>query len=174
MIKINLLPKEERVKESRGIPLEFFAVVLGVFIAVLGSYFFLSTRGHLSDKKHELRSLEQMNLLLRQRVTEVNELQAELGRLEKAYDAHKKAIQEVPLDKEVFLVIQDSLVPDLWLEQFFFRSDGLELRGYCLELASMHGFVTELNRRGLQASIASFSRHGALTFNSFVIAVTRR
>lgn len=174
MIKVNLLPKEERVKESSGIPVEFFVVVFGVIISLVGLYIFSTTKILLAEQKQELESLENMNLLLRQKVAQVNTLQSELGKLEEIYQAHKGAIQEASLDVEVFLAIQDSLVSDLWLEKILFSEEGLELLGYCLELTSMHGFVTELNRRGLQASIASFSRHQALTFNSFVIAIKRR
>lgn len=169
MIKINLLPPEERALRSYTVRWEFLIGVFGIaLLLVITGYSFIQSQS-VKSLDQEYNSLVQHNQLLQQQKSRVDRLRDEVEQLEQISTDYGSLLLHKEQSRlvENLIISTDGMPEDLWLERLTYRSGVWQLAGYSGSLSTLSQYVAHLRAAGMDANILTFHRDSAISLVTF-------
>ncbi len=130
----------------------FWSLWLILSFSLLGSFFYYQTHFVL-DKKHPMKNLEDVHALIGTKIEDINQIQAELERLDLQQSVHKTIKRTRPYSSVLFK-LSNIMNDDTWLTSLAIDSnsdknkgenDNLELTGFAFSNNKLGNFLSRLS-----------------------------
>lgn len=144
MIRINLLASKKRKKLNKGIyELILFLMIVGFLVA---SCFIINSSldNQILIAKNEISKLEREYKRLSKIKKEVDGFKKQKEELQKKIDLVKRLKQGQRGYYEILRNLEYAMPEDVWISNFDFKNDSLNLNGSSLRTASINEFILNL------------------------------
>jgi Tfp pilus assembly protein PilN len=154
--EINLIPADILSSRYLRHHISFWALWLILLVPLLGGFFYYQTHFVL-NKKRPMENLEDVHALIGTKIEDINQIQAELERLDQQQSV-LKTIKRTPPYSSVLFKLSNIMNDDTWLTSIAIDSnsdknegenDNLELTGFAFSNNKLGNFLSLLSNDDL-------------------------
>lgn len=169
MMRINLIPIDQRPIKQGKIRWEFGAIVLAVVLIIVINGFGYVQRIKVQSLDYEYRSLQDYNMILTHQRAVINDLETELKDQKERLEYYLDLITENEILKFTY-----NLPDQLWFDSMEINENYSTLTGYTLDPFIVKDLTVDLRELGMEAQIRNLNSVSNDSLVRFTLDLQRR